>query len=445
MKKQLPIAVAILLILDVPGFSHRLNEYLQATMISMHNHRVQFSMRLVPGVAVLPMVLQTIDTNRDGVISKSEGETYARKVLRDLSLVVDDHTLAPELRSFEFPSVNDMRQGLGEIHLEFFADLPGGGTTHKLILRNYHQQKISAYLVNCLVPEDKDIRTLAQIRNQNQSFYQLAYERVGAASDARSLRSRSPVRDLFGRMGGFLSMFRLGMQHIYAGTDHLLFLLTLLLPAPLFAFRSRWKGPTAIASSSKQILRVVTAFTLGHSLTLALAGLGLVLLPSRLVETLIAVSILISSIHALRPVFPGREAFLAVGFGLVHGLAFAATLGQLGLDLSARLANIFVFNLGIETLQLIVVAATMPSFVLLSRTPAYPLFRIGGALCAALVSSGWIVERLLNLHNPVDALLDGGLPQYGTWIAGFLFLVSLLCWCVSKLIADSSTPSCCLE
>src|SRR5437660_4316600 len=163
-------------------------------------------------------------------------------------------------------------------------------------------------------------------------------------------------------------MFRLGIRQIAEGTDHLLFLLALLLPAPTMAFGSRWAGFAGVRHSLLHILKVTTAFTVGHSITLALAALALVPVPSRPIEVLIAVSILVSAAHALRPLFPGREAGIAAFFGLVHGLAFATTLGELGLVRWERVASIFAFNLGIETMQLIVVAATLPSLLVLSRT-----------------------------------------------------------------------------
>ena len=119
---------------------------------------------------------------------------------------------------------------------------------------------------------------------------------------------------------------------------------------------------------------------------------------------LIAVSILVSAIHALRPLFPGREAGLAAFFGLIHGLAFAATLAGLGLGRWERVGGILAFNLGIETMQLVVVAAILPSLILLSRTPAYGFLRIGGAVFAGVASAGWMVERLFGLRTPVDAV-----------------------------------------
>src|SRR5262249_38056686 len=152
---------------------------------------------------------------------------------------------------------------------------------------------------------------------------------------------------------GVPNMFRLGMRHIAEGTDHLLFLIALLLPAPLVAVRGRWAAFGSIRHSLIQIVRVVSAFTIGHSITLALGASGIVALPSRAVEVLIAFSILVSSLHALRPIFPGREPMIAASFGLIHGLAFATTLQHLGVGAWQRVASILGFNLGIETMQLI--------------------------------------------------------------------------------------------
>lgn len=109
-------------------------------------------------------------------------------------------------------------------------------------------------------------------------------------------------------------------------------------------------------------------------------------LPNRRVEVLIAFSILISAVHALRSLFPGREPAIAAGFGLVHGLAFATTLQSLGFGPWQRIASILGFNLGIETMQLMVVVAMLPWLIILSRTPAYRPFRLGGALFAGFVS-----------------------------------------------------------
>jgi hypothetical protein len=170
----------------------------------------------------------------------------------------------------------------------------------------------------------------------------------------------------------------------------------------------------------------VTAFTVGHSITLTLAAFDAVTIPSRPVEVLIAVSILVSAVHAFHPIFPGKEALIAAFFGLIHGLAFAATLDRLGLGRWERVAGILAFNLGIETMQMLVVAAILPSLMLMSRTRAYPILRIGGAAFAGAASVGWIVERLLDVQTPVDTIVNA-FARHALLIAVNLFLVSLAC------------------
>jgi HupE / UreJ protein len=423
---RLVAAAAVVLMLGAGAFAHRLDEYLQATILSVENDHVQASMRLVPGVAVASAVLASIDTNADGVISEAEQGTYAERVLRDLTITVDGKSATPTLVSRKFPAVEEIKEGLGEIQIEFTVALPHRGADRRIVFENHHRNEISAYLVNCLVPADPNIRIVAQSRNQNQSFYQLDYAQAGGSSESAFFLGWPTIRGWLDTVG-FASLFHLGIHHIADGTDHLLFLLALLLPAPMLAAGSRWAGFATTRHTLLRILKVVTAFTIGHSITLALAASGLVRAPTRPIEVLIAVSILVSAVHALRPLFPGREAAIAAFFGLIHGLAFAATLEQLGLGRWERVAGILAFNLGIETMQLIVVAVTMPSLVLMSRTRAYPFLRIGGALFAGAASLGWIAERLFGVHSSVDAVVDG-VAHHGVWIAVSLFLLSVLCW-----------------
>ena len=223
---------------------------------------------------------------------------------------------------------------------------------------------------------------------------------------------------------GFGSILHLGMRHIAEGTDHLLFLLVLLIPAPLLCVSGRWMGYADIRQALLGIARVVTAFTAGHSVTLAAGALNLVHAPTRPVEVLIAASILVSAVHALRPLFPGREAVIAGSFGFVHGMAFATTLAGLGLRGWERVAGIFGFNLGIEAMQLLFVAAALPSLILLSRTRVYRTFRIAGALLAGSVAAAWIVQRIWDLPNPADPLL-AAVAQRAGWVAAGLTLLAI--------------------
>jgi hypothetical protein len=439
MKMRSVAAAVVLLSLGGFAFAHRLDEYLQATILSVEKNRVQGSMRLIPGVAVSSIVIASIDADGDGFISEAEGRAYAERVLGDLSLTIDGNHLKPRLVSVNFPRIEEMKEGMGEIQIEFIADLPRGAPNRKLVLENHHQNRMAAYLVNCLVPQDQDIQVIAQNRNEDQSFYELDYAVAGVGSEAAfDTRWWQSFGVSTGAIG-FRSIFHLGMRHIAEGTDHLLFLLALLLPAPLLVVGSRWGGFAGTRHCLLQILKVVTAFTVGHSITLAIAAWGLVRVPSRPVEVLIALSILASAAHAFRPLFPGREALVAGFFGLIHGLAFAATLGELDLGRWERVASIQAFNLGIEAMQLSVVAAVLPSLLLIGRTRAYPFLRTAGALYTGLASAGWMVERVLGMHNSVDIVVSG-VARYAIWLAGVLFLISAVCGLQHRIVGRAAIP-----
>lgn len=179
-------AVAIFLLAATPARAHRLDEYLQGTIISVEKNRVEAQITLTPGVAVFPVLIADIDTDGDGVISAVEQQAYAERILRDLSLKIDGQLLAPRLLSMEYPAIEEMKDGRGEIRIEFEANLPHGGANRKLILENRHEGRIAAYQVNCLVPRDPDIRILAQRRNYSQSFYELDFVQAGVGSNSLS-------------------------------------------------------------------------------------------------------------------------------------------------------------------------------------------------------------------------------------------------------------------
>ncbi|MBD2752916.1 HupE/UreJ family protein [Spirosoma sp. BT704] len=226
---------------------------------------------------------------------------------------------------------------------------------------------------------------------------------------------------------GFQSMLKLGMRHIAEGTDHLLFLLVLLLPAPLLVHggtvrRFSWGSFGGVRYSLIHLLQIVTAFTVGHSITLLAGSLGWVRLPSQPVEILIAVSILVSAVHALRPLFPGREAWVAAGFGLVHGLAFASTLANLQLDAGPMALSILGFNLGIELMQLVVIGLTVPWLILLSRTSAYRYVRIAGAVLASIAAVAWVIERITGQSN----ILTKSVEQVAGYAPYVLVVLALL-------------------
>ncbi|MBH24228.1 MAG: hypothetical protein CMH57_07220 [Myxococcales bacterium] len=218
---------------------------------------------------------------------------------------------------------------------------------------------------------------------------------------------------------GFAAVFEMGAAHILGGADHLLFLLVLLLPLvlrPTDTDPVRWGDRASARESALALGKVVTAFTVGHSLTLVLGASGLVRLPSAPVEILIAASILVSAGHAVRPLFPRNEAWIAAGFGLIHGLAFATEFAHLWSDGSALMLGLLGFNLGIEAMQLGVVALLAPSLIVLAGTRAYTALRLAGVAFAIIAAGGWLLERTLAVPNPTAHYVDA-VMQHGLYIA----------------------------
>ena len=418
MKKLAAIAL-VFVALPLPVWGHALDAYLQAAIFSVHKDRIDLSMRLVPGIAILPQIMKNVDTDGDGAISPAEARAYAMRLSQELIIEIDGHRMSPHLVSAMASAPILFRDGLGDIRADFQIDVPPHRGDRRLRFVNGHQRRISAYLVNAEVPRDSAIKLVAQQRSADQSTYELDYAQSAAASPQSV------------NVSGFAGMFRLGVRHIAEGTDHLLFLLALLLPAPLCARGARWAGSTRWTTSLVAILKVVTAFTLGHSLTLALGASGFVTVPDRPVEILIAVSILISALHAARPIFPGKEAAIAAFFGLIHGLAFASALNTLGLGVWDKVWGVAGFNLGIEAMQFAVIAMVMPSLLLLSRTPGYPALRMGGACVAAIAALGWIAERTLGVDLKVDVAVNA-LATHALWLGPALFSVSALFWIFAR-------------
>ena len=196
----------------------------------------------------------------------------------------------------------------------------------------------------------------------------------------------------------FADYWREGVWHIWIGFDHVLFLLSLLLPA-VFALSARdWSPAPRFGPVFWDVFKVVTAFTVAHSITLSLAALALIELPSRLVESAIAFSVLLAALNNLWPVVSERRWMVAFGFGLVHGFGFASVLADLGLPRDTLLTALVGFNLGVEAGQLVIVSAFLPLAYATRRTWLYRRMVLGGGSAAiALVAAVWMVERVLDV------------------------------------------------
>lgn len=234
---------------------------------------------------------------------------------------------------------------------------------------------------------------------------------------------------------GFKNMVSLGIRHIGEGTDHLLFLLVLMLPAPLIALNKKWTISSGTKYAVIRLLKIATTFTVGHSITLLAGAIGWFRLPAQPVEILIAISILIGAIHALRPLFPGKEFFVAAGFGLIHGLAFAATLANLNLDGGRMALSILGFNVGIEIMQLFVLVLFVPWLIILSNYKIYSWIRIGSASFALIAAIAWIFERILNTPNKVAQIAQDVVLR-GQWIVLAFAVISIISYFTVKKRAN---------
>jgi hypothetical protein len=195
----------------------------------------------------------------------------------------------------------------------------------------------------------------------------------------------------------FLAFLSEGIFHIWTGYDHILFLLALLLPAVLHREGTKWAGVAALRPAFINVLKIVTAFTVAHSLTLSLAALQVVRLPSRLTESAIAFSVVLAAANNLWPVVRERGWIVAFFFGLIHGFGFANALADLGLVHGALALTLVGFNLGVEVGQLAIVVVFLPAAFVLRNSWFYrqPLLRFGSSLII-LVAATWFAERVFD-------------------------------------------------
>lgn len=179
---------------------------------------------------------------------------------------------------------------------------------------------------------------------------------------------------------GWLDFVKLGIEHILTGYDHLLFLLALL----------------AVARDVWSVVKIVTAFTLAHSVTLTLAALGFVRVPERIIEPLIAATIVWVALENLLATAPDRRRWMwSFGFGLVHGLAFASALDALELKGTALIPALVGFNVGVEIGQLVFVVIALPLLTLLSQGRGKQLTPRLASIAAAAIGTYWLFERVL--------------------------------------------------
>jgi HupE / UreJ protein len=316
-----------------------------------------------------------LDDNADGVITWGELRAQQKEVtayaLSRLELEADGATCPAQLTD---QLVDNHTDGAYSV-LQFVANCP---------------QKPNTLGVNYRLFFDLDPQHRGLLSLETQGLTRTAIFSPTQMNHALPLVAVNPIQQ-------FLEFGREGIWHIWIGFDHILFLLTLLLPAVLERKNGQWKPVLALRSVFGNVLKVVTAFTVAHSITLSLATLGVLQLPSRWIESVIALSVILSALNNIYPLVQGRRWVIAFGFGLIHGFGFASVLADLGLPQEALLRALIGFNLGVEVGQIALVCAFLPLAFALRDSWFYRQVPFkAGSISIAVVASIWMMERLFD-------------------------------------------------
>lgn len=218
---------------------------------------------------------------------------------------------------------------------------------------------------------------------------------------------------------GFVAMVKQGVWHIWIGLDHILFLLALILPSVV-----RRVQPTPSTSNTDQvkrkfniwgwepvkkfrpaflyIIKIITFFTIAHTITLSLAALNIIVLPSRLVESIIALSIGLAAYHNIKPIFKGKDWLIAFVFGLFHGFGFASVMGELGFKGEFLTLTLLGFNIGVEIGQVLIIALIFPVLYFLRNLKLYPKLLVYLSALLIIISLYWLFERAFDIDLPLD-------------------------------------------
>jgi len=213
---------------------------------------------------------------------------------------------------------------------------------------------------------------------------------------------------------GFVALVKLGIWHIWIGLDHILFLVALILPA-VVRRRSEvedvtnqdnandWVPVAKFKPAFLYIIKIITFFTIAHSITLALAALGFINLSSRVVESIIAISIALAALHNIIPIFKAKEWLIAFGFGLFHGFGFASVLGEKGLSGDFMVLSLLGFNVGVELGQVLIICMIFPVLFILRTLKIYPPIIKYGSMVLIFISIYWFIERGFEVDLPLGA------------------------------------------
>lgn len=308
-----------------------------------------------------------MDSDLDAEVTDAEREAakpaIAQLLMRELRIIIDGNDYSP----VSFGQVTYDNQN--NAHVEFVYP---GSPKQQLFLQSRFLSQLPYGHQQYLTIRDSNGKTLTEKmlgKQDDQIDLQL-----GAINSESNTTENSWIST-------FIGFFKLGVEHILTGYDHLLFLFALL----------------AVTHSFWPAIKIITFFTVAHSITLAFAGLDIIDLPSSIVEPVIAITIIYVALeNIIRGDHPKGRQWLTFGFGLIHGFGFASVLREM--DISSGDTGILLpllsFNLGIETGQITVAAIVLPIIWWIhSNTMIAPKLLKGCSLSVCLMGTYWLVER----------------------------------------------------
>jgi hypothetical protein len=351
-----------------------------------------------------------LDVNDDGLLSWGEVDTRAGDIA---AFVLPQLTVSAAHRpctmdSDHTDSTTSLRQTLDSLPPASHPTLAiaaGPGVQMSLATHSDGTYAVLQYLLKCGVVADTiavDYHLFATTDPTHRGI--IRFSGIGTGSNAATPGSLAVLgpeasHHVFQVTGSSqLSTLRAfvveGIWHIWLGFDHVLFLLTLLLPSVVLIRIAHMNGRSGFYVTTLDVLKIVTAFTVAHSLTLTLAVLDWVSLPSRLVESGIALTVLLGALNNLHPVLEERRWVAAFVFGLIHGFGFAGALKALNLGTGDLALSLFGFNVGVEIGQLAIVIVFVPVAFRLRNTSFYRVGVVrGGSVLVALIATAWFIER----------------------------------------------------
>jgi len=318
----------------------------------------------------------TLDANENGIISwkeiRAKKEEIVKFVLPHLKISFDEKLCKNSLTDFEV--YRRVHQSYIKLHIDLTCPIP---------------KKETKVFYNLFFDVDKGQKAFFSINEQNNSKPMI----LSSFTNEISIKLQQATA-----FESFMNFLFEGIWHIWIGFDHILFLLMLLIPSVIYYKKREIFPQNSLKTSLINVLKIATAFSIAHSITLALSVLNIITLNSQFVEITIALSVLFTALNNIFAWIKTKIWLLAFGFGLIHGFGFANILNEMMLNSSELVRSLLGFNLGVEIGQIAIIVVVVPLLFMTRATRFYRYFILYGfSTLTAMIASLWAYERYFNL------------------------------------------------